>query len=120
MGLQKQYLKVGQSAKNRLFGVQPNVPAKKAHFSSAAHSRNTDTRPLQMMVSDQNKISNSKWYLLSMHLFFDITDFPFWYLDYLIIHIVFNYNTVKPAPLSLSLSGCQIAENCVVEKSSDF
>lgn len=60
MGLQKQYLKVGQSAKNRLFGIQPNTPVRK---STSGRSRNADTRPLQMMVSDQNKISNSKWFL---------------------------------------------------------
>ena len=51
MGLHKQYLKVGQSAKNRLFGIKPmrKTPA------------NSDgTSPIQMLISEQGKINHGK------------------------------------------------------------
>lgn len=85
MGLQKQYLKVGQSAKNRLFGIQPNTPVRK---STSGRSRNADTRPLQMMVSDQNKISNSRLAvivlgLLTLAIGVVLSSIP--WLDYIIL-----------------------------------
>lgn len=50
MGLtNKQYYKVvGQNAKNRLFGIGPST------------RRTQQDRPIQMLVSDQAKISHSK------------------------------------------------------------
>jgi hypothetical protein len=51
MGLHKQYLKVGQSAKNRLFGVKPwrKTPASAEGASS-----------VQMLISEQGKFNHSK------------------------------------------------------------
>jgi hypothetical protein len=51
MGLHKQYLKVGQSAKNRLFGVKPwkKIPGNAEGTSS-----------IQMLISEQGKINHGE------------------------------------------------------------
>jgi hypothetical protein len=51
MGLHKQYLKVGQSAKNRLFGVKPwrKTPASPEGTSA-----------VQMLISEQGKFNHGK------------------------------------------------------------
>ena len=51
MGLHKQYLKVGQSAKNRLFGVKPwkKTPARPEGISA-----------IQMLISEQGKVNHGK------------------------------------------------------------
>lgn len=46
----KQYLKVGQSAKNKLFGVAP----------SKRQKRMDDGTPINMLISEQGKISSGK------------------------------------------------------------
>ncbi|KAK9496595.1 hypothetical protein O3M35_013129 [Rhynocoris fuscipes] len=59
MGLTKQYLRVGQSAKNRLFGVPPvrRGPSLKA-----------DRTPLQMLVSEQGNINHGRLALVMIGL----------------------------------------------------
>ncbi|XP_014280530.1 scavenger receptor class B member 1 isoform X2 [Halyomorpha halys] len=51
MGLTKQYLRVGQSTRNRLFGVAP---------LSRGPSLREDRTPLQMLVSEQGTISHGR------------------------------------------------------------
>jgi hypothetical protein len=52
MGLHKQYLKVGQSAKNRLFGVKPwrKTPASPEGTSA-----------IQMLISEQGKVNHGEY-----------------------------------------------------------
>ena len=45
----KQYLKVGQSAKNRLFGISP--------FRAGSNGGS----PIQMLISEQGKINHSEY-----------------------------------------------------------
>lgn len=53
----KQYIKVGQSAKNRLFGVAP-------HFMQRDNGSG-DKKPLQMLVSEKGRMSSVKlWVIL--------------------------------------------------------
>jgi hypothetical protein len=51
MGLHKQYLKVGQSAKNRLFGIKPwrKIPANPEGTSA-----------IQMLISEQGKFNHGE------------------------------------------------------------
>jgi hypothetical protein len=51
MGLHKQYLKVGQSAKNRLFGVKP---WRKSLASPEGNSA------IQMLISEQGKVNHGE------------------------------------------------------------
>lgn len=56
-----QYLKVGQSAKNRLFGIAPI-----RRLSVVASNRHSSGRPIQMLVSEKFTLSNSEY---SFYLF---------------------------------------------------
>ncbi|KAJ8886471.1 hypothetical protein PR048_012682 [Dryococelus australis] len=58
MGLHKQYLKVGQSAKNRLFGVPP--PFKKTPAGSQ-----DSTSPIQMLISEQGRVNHERVHRIS-------------------------------------------------------
>ncbi|XP_046660020.1 scavenger receptor class B member 1 isoform X1 [Homalodisca vitripennis] len=74
MGLNKQYYKVGQNAKNRLFGIAP--------------SNTRQDRPIQMLVSDQAKISHSRLAVICVGLFtlavgIILSSVP--WLDYLVL-----------------------------------
>lgn len=60
MGLNKPYYKVGQSAKNRLFGISPSTPNTGA---------GRDRTPLQMLVSEQGKISHGRLAVICVGLF---------------------------------------------------
>lgn len=57
MGLNKPYYKVGQSAKNRLFGIAP------------PSTTGRDRTPLQMLVSEQGKISHGRLAVICVGLF---------------------------------------------------
>ena len=55
MGLHKQYLKVGQNAKNRLFGVPP----------AKRHRRRADDgTPINMLISETGGVSTGKLKLI--------------------------------------------------------
>lgn len=60
MGLHKQYLKVGQSAKNRLFGVKPwrKTPASPEGTSA-----------VQMLISEQGKVNHGRLAVIVVGLF---------------------------------------------------
>uniref|UniRef100_A0A0A9YEL4 Scavenger receptor class B member 1 n=2 Tax=Lygus hesperus TaxID=30085 RepID=A0A0A9YEL4_LYGHE len=60
MGLTKQYLRVGQSAKNRLFGIPPvrRGPSLKA-----------DRTPIQMLVSNQGDINHGRLAVVVLGVF---------------------------------------------------
>ncbi|XP_069685569.1 scavenger receptor class B member 1 [Periplaneta americana] len=60
MGLHKQYLKVGQSAKNRLFGIKP---MRKTPASSEGSS------PIQMLISEQGKFNHGRLVVIVFGLF---------------------------------------------------
>lgn len=50
-GIHKQYLKVGQSAKNKLFGISPGQD----------YGQRTGSKPLSMLISEQGKINHGKF-----------------------------------------------------------
>lgn len=60
MGLHKQYLKVGQSAKNRLFGVKPWT-------KTPAGSEGTSA--IQMLISEQGKVNHGRMAVIVLGLF---------------------------------------------------
>lgn len=62
-----QYLKVGKSAKNRLFGIAPI-----RRLSQVASNRHSNGRPIQMLVSEKITVSNSKYILIFIYLYVDI------------------------------------------------
>lgn len=79
MGLHKQYLKVGQSAKNRLFGIKPmrKTPA-----------NSEGTSPIQMLISEQGKINHGRLAVIVFGLFtlaigIILSSIP--WLDYIIL-----------------------------------
>lgn len=55
VGLHKQYLKVGQSAKNRLFGIEPKSARRRpvGHTDSSAST-------IQMLISERGKLHNGR------------------------------------------------------------
>jgi len=57
MGLHKQYIKVGQNAKNRLFGVSPSKKRVTPKIPTG------DGKPISMLISDGNNISTGKFLL---------------------------------------------------------
>ncbi|XP_014255166.1 scavenger receptor class B member 1 isoform X2 [Cimex lectularius] len=59
MGYTKQYLRVGQSAKNRLFGVPP---------VRRGPSLNADKTPLQMLVSQDGQVNYSRLAVVTLGL----------------------------------------------------
>lgn len=67
------YLKVGQSAKNRLFGIAPI-----RRLSQVGSNRHSNGRPIQMLVSEKITISNSKYQLFVLRFLLII-----YYLRYL-------------------------------------
>lgn len=78
MGLHKQYMRVGQSAKNSLFGITPD-PARR---------RKPEASPLQMLISHQGKINHSRltWILFGIFalvLGIILSSIP--WLDYIIL-----------------------------------
>ncbi|XP_075230512.1 scavenger receptor class B member debris buster isoform X2 [Lycorma delicatula] len=84
MGLNKQYIKVGQSAKNRLFGIPARGPT--GHASHAHHGG--DRTPLQMLVSHQGSISHCRLAVIVLGLFalaigIILSSIP--WLDYLVL-----------------------------------
>ncbi|KAL0281623.1 UNVERIFIED_CONTAM: hypothetical protein PYX00_002556 [Menopon gallinae] len=79
MGLHKQYLRVGQNAKNRLFGIPP---------SKRNRIRNEDGTPINMLISEQGKISTGRLIVIVLGLFtlalgIVLSSIP--WLDYLIL-----------------------------------
>ncbi|XP_063219535.1 scavenger receptor class B member 1 isoform X1 [Bacillus rossius redtenbacheri] len=64
MGLHKQYLKVGQSAKNRLFGVPP--PFKKTPAAAGAQD---STSPIQMLISERGRVNHGRLAVILVGLF---------------------------------------------------
>ncbi|XP_066990954.2 scavenger receptor class B member 1 [Anabrus simplex] len=61
MGLHKQYLKVGQSAKNRLFGIKPTAKSQVSQQDS--------TSPLQMLISEQGKVNHRRLIVIAVGVF---------------------------------------------------
>lgn len=61
MGLHKQYLRVGQSARNKLFGINPEN----------GFAERTGGTPLSMLISEQGKINHGEL-LINFYVFFII------------------------------------------------
>ncbi|XKL67214.1 hypothetical protein PGB90_010634 [Kerria lacca] len=59
-----QYLKVGKSAKNRLFSIEPI-----RRLSAVATSRHSNGRPIQMLVSEKITVSNSRLAVIVVGIF---------------------------------------------------
>lgn len=55
MGLQKQYLKYGQTARDKIFGLPPDT-------------RRNGPTPLSMLISHGAKFNNSKYIPISLSL----------------------------------------------------
>ncbi|XP_071441535.1 scavenger receptor class B member 1-like [Hetaerina americana] len=80
MGLHKQYLKVGQSARNKLFGVSP--------FRSAASKGSGEGASIQMLISEPKKFFHGRLTLIivgviSLIIGIVLAYFP--WLDYIIL-----------------------------------
>lgn len=61
MTLQNQYLMVGQSAKNRLFGIAPfRRTISRRTMNSMAANNNRNASPMQMLISRKFNMSNSR------------------------------------------------------------
>lgn len=60
MGLHKQYLKVGQNAKNRLFGIPP---------TNRHRRRADDGTPINMLISESGRVSTGKFFFFSLFKF---------------------------------------------------
>ncbi|XP_046980078.1 scavenger receptor class B member 1 [Schistocerca americana] len=61
MGLHKQYLQVGRSAKNRLFGIPPSGKRTPANGDTVS--------PIQMLISEQGKINHGRLAVIVVGVF---------------------------------------------------
>lgn len=61
MGLQKNYFKYGQSAREKIFGIPRDIRTTRQTTSSAVGGGGLHTTPLSMLISQGTKFNSSKF-----------------------------------------------------------